>query len=205
MLTQILLIVAIVQSSSEFSRPPVESGAERQARDVAVRILANALAGEPRIEAVQRAAAARAGPSVEEVDGLRLRSRTAALLPKLSADYRKDNRTYRAVGVSSGQEVDYVRSSPGDTLSVRLTFDLDALIFGREELGAMAAADWTAERRRSAVERATRLFHERLRKRMALAVSPPSTALERAEAELALEEVTAELDALTGLYGRRGR
>lgn len=203
MLTQIVLIVSIVQSAGEPLRPLLEVAADRQVRDAAVRILANALAGEPQIEAVQKAAAARAGPSVEEVAGWRSRSRMAALLPKLSADYKKDNRTYRAVGVSSGEEVDYVRSSPGDTVSVRLSFDLDGLLFGREELSAITAADRAAERRRSAVERATRLFHERLRKRMALAVDPPGTALERAEAEVELEEVTAELHALTGLYGRR--
>ncbi len=37
--------------------------------------------------------------------------------------------------------------------------------------------------------------------RLALAASPPDEPRERAELELRVEEVTAELDALTGLYG----
>ena len=168
--------------------------------DVA-RLLGVVLAGEPRIEAVQRAAEARAAPSRDDAEGWRRRARLAALVPKVSAEYRHDERTLHMVGVSSGSEVDYLRTNPGDTISVRLGFDLDGLVFGRQELAAVAAAERADTRRRAAVERANRLYYERLRFRLSLAASPPSSARERAALEIDIEAVTAELDALTGLYG----
>jgi len=80
------------------------------------------------------------------------------------------------VGLSSGSEVDYLRSSPGDAVSFRLLFDLDGLVFGRQELAVVAAAERADTRRRAAVERATRLYYERLRSRLSLLASPPTSA-----------------------------
>ena len=174
---------------------------ETEARDEVARLLRLVLAGEPRIEAVQRAADARAAPSREDADGWRRRSRLSALVPRLTAEYRHDERSLHVVGVTSGSEVDYLRTSPGDTVSVRLGFDLDGLVFGKQELAAVAAAQRAESRRRAAVERATRLYYERLRLRLALAAGAPASPRERAAQEIDLEAVTADLDALTGLYG----
>jgi hypothetical protein len=54
------------------------------------------------------------------------------------------------------------------------------------------------------VKRATALYYERRRERLALLLDPPPGALERAEAVLRVERLGAELDALTGglLSGR---
>ncbi len=177
------------------TRPEVDEGAAEAAR-----LLGRALRGEPRIEAVQRAAGARAAPGREEAESWRRRARLAALVPRLGAEYRHDERVYRAVGLASGSEVDYVRSTPGDAVRVRLDWKLDELVFSRAELEAAGAAERAAGSRRAAVERATRLYYERLRLRVELAASAPAGARERAELELKLEGVTAELDALTGLY-----
>jgi hypothetical protein len=171
------------------------------AREEAARLLGHALAGEPRVEAVQRAAAARAGIGRDEAEGWRRRARLAALVPRVSAQYRRDERSYRVAGLASTSEVDYVRDAPGETFSVRLDWNLEGLVLGREELAAAAAAQRAQAHRQRAVDRATHLYYERVRLRLALAASPPSDARERAEVELRVEEVTAELDALTGLYG----
>lgn len=183
----------------------VESSARRPGpedeRDEVARLLRGVLAGEPRIEAVQRAADARAAPGRDEADGWRRRSRLSALVPRVVGEYRHDERTLRVVGVSSGNEVDYLRSSPGDTVSVRLAFDLDGLVFGKQELAAVAAGQRAERLRQVAVDRVTKLYYERLRLRLALASGPPASPRERAALEIDLEAVTAELDALTGLYG----
>ena len=55
------------------------------------------------------------------------------------------------------------------------------------------------------MQRATRLYFERRRLRLELALSPPEGALERAEREIAIDAVSAELDALTGGILARGR
>ncbi len=169
-------------------------------RNEVARLLGVVLAGEPHIEAVQRAAEARAAPGRDDAEGWRRRSRLAALAPKVVAEYRHDERSVHMVGVTSGSEVDYIRTNPGDTVSLRLGFDLDGLVFGKQELAAVAAAERADTLRRAAVERATRLYYERLRFRLSLLASPPVSARDRAALEIDLEAVTADLDALTGLY-----
>ncbi len=198
-----LLLVAVLAEPSAvradaLARQP-EVGAEP--RNEAARLLGVVLAAEPRIEAVQRAADARAAAGRDDVEGWRRRTRLAALVPRLVAEYRHDERSVHMVGLSSGSEVDYLRSSPGDTVSFRLGFDLDGLVFGRQELAVVAAGERAEARRRAAVERATRLYYERLRLRLSLMASPPASAHDRAALEIDLEAVTADLDALTGLYG----
>jgi hypothetical protein len=107
------------------------------------------------------------------------------------------------VGLSGNLETDYARLTPGDALGVRATWDLDALIFTPDELRAASAETGMLRRRDEAVQRATRLYFERLR--LLLLLAPPVAVAERAERELALEEATAELDALTGGLLSRGR
>jgi hypothetical protein len=56
------------------------------------------------------------------------------------------------------------------------------------------------------VRRATAAYFERRRARLALLLAPPEGALARAEAELRIERLAAELDALTaGLLSGRTR
>jgi hypothetical protein len=166
--------------------------------DEAVRLLSAAVRGEPSTEEIQRAAAARAALPRAVSESWRRRARLAPLVPRVSAEYRHDERSYRVVGVTSTSEVDYLRQQPGDTVGVRLAWNLDGLVFGRAELEAVAAAQRADDRRAAAVRRATELHFERLRRRLELIAAAP-TGLARARLELDLEELTAELRALTGL------
>ena len=201
MIARALLLTALATPPSAARPGIVLAQAPPGAREEAARLLGHALAGEPRVETVQRAAAARAGVGRDEAEGWRRRARLSALVPRVSAQYRRDERTYRVAGLASTSEVDYVRDAPGDTFSLRLDWNLEGLVLGREELAAAAAAQRAQAHRQHAVDRATHLYYERVRLRLALVATPPADARERAEVELRLEEVTAELDGLTGLYG----
>jgi hypothetical protein len=194
----VLTLLAAELTSAAPSSASAEASAA--ARAEAARLLALAVAGEPGIDAVQRAAEARATVSADEGRSWRSRARVAAMLPRLAAEYRHDERSLYASGVSSGQELDYLRVMPGDSVSVRLEWALEGLAFGRHELDAAAAAAQAAVRRAEAVQSASRLYHERLRLRVALAAAPPASGRARAEAEIELAAVTAQLHALTGLY-----
>jgi hypothetical protein len=175
-------------------------------RAEALRALALAGAGDPDLGEVRAAAAREAeGGGGSPRDWAR-RARLAALLPRLTAEWHHDEQAYRVVGLQASGEVDYQRLSPGTSFAVRATWDLGALVAAREELAAASAAAARAQRREDAVGRATALFHERRRARLALLLAPPATAFAHAEAELAVERMTAELDALTGgLFAREGR
>ncbi len=205
MLPVSLLLVASlgVGDAIPVASVPVDRDA-RLVRD-ASRWLRAATAGEPDVTRVQQAAADRAAPTRDEAEGWRRRARLAGLLPRLVAEYRHDERSQTASGLSSGGEVDYVRLMPGDTAIVRLAWDLDTLVLGRSELAAVAAGEQAETRRREAAERATRLYFERMRLRLRIAADPPDSARARADAEVELAAVTAQLHALTGLYGEELR
>ncbi len=200
LLPPLLTLAAATGSAREL---PEAAAAARDAE--AGRLWGLARAGEPSVGEVQRAAAGRAAPSPEAAASWRTRSRLAALLPRLSTSYRHDDRSVHVTGLTGTSEVDYLRSTPGDTVSVNLDWSLDGLVLGRAELQAVAASAAAEVRRRAAVDRATRLYYERLRLRLAVAANAPGTPRARAEQELELGQVTAELDALTGLYPEEGR
>lgn len=189
---------------SALAAPPAGMGPRPDAD--ALRALGAVSAGEPGITEVQEAAAReaeRGGPSIE---GFPRRSRLAALLPRLTAEFRKEERSHRVVGLQGTAEVDYMRIDPGTAFVVRATWDLGTLVAAKGEIAAAAAASARASRREAAVKRVTAAFFERRRAMLALLLEPPATALARAEAELAVDRLTAELDALTGgLFGRGAR
>ena len=141
---------------------------------------------------------------VSEAEGYAERARIAALLPRFTVEVRRDERTSRIVGLQTAGEVDYQHLSPGSSIALTATWELGELVAARGELAAAQAGQERARRRAEAVRRATTLYFERRRERLALLLEPPEGALERAEAELRVERLGAELDALTGglLSGR---
>jgi hypothetical protein len=200
-IAQALLLAALAAAPA--GSPDPQDGPDPGAQ--AARALALAAEGDPDVADVRAAAAREVDGGAASPQGWARRSRLAALLPRVTAEWRHDEQAYRVVGLQASGEVDYQRLSPGTSFAVRASWDLGTLVAAREELAAGAAAAARAQRREEAVARATALFHERRRARLALLLAPPATALARAEAALALDRITAELDALTGGLLSRGR
>lgn len=169
----------------------------------AARALALAAAGEPSVEAVRQAVETRCALELERFGSFGRRARLAAWLPRLTAEFEHAERWTRVVGLTGSAEADYLRLSPGNQMGLRAVWDLDRLVFSRDELAAAETAARLARLRDEEVERATRLYFHRLRLKVDLALAPPAEARGRAGAELELAQATAELDALTGgLYTR---
>lgn len=169
------------------------------------RLLARVTAGEPPIAAVQAAAARHAEAATPDPVELARRRRLSALLPRITAQVRHEDNAYRVTGLQGTGEVDYLRSSPGTSYSLHATWELGDLVAASGEAAAAAASLARARRRDDAVRQATALHFERRRRLLALLADPPPDARARLEAELELERVSAELDALTGgsAAGRR--
>lgn len=163
-----------------------------------LRLLARLSAADPPVARVQAAAARQVEAEVPDPSALAARRRLAAWLPRLSAEVQHDERSYRVVGLQGSGEVDYARSSPGTSVTLRATWELPDLVASRGEPAAASATLSRLRRREEAVRRATELYFERRRQRLALALDPPAAPMARAEAELRLDRLTAELDALTG-------
>jgi hypothetical protein len=169
------------------------------------RLLARLAASDPPVSRVQTAAAAVVEQAVPDPTALAERRRLAALLPAVTAEVRRDQSSYRVVGLQGTSEVDYARSSPGTTVSLRATWELPDLWATRGEPASVSVTLARLRRRDDAVRRATALYYERRRLLALLALDPPTVPLARAEAELELDRTTAELDVLTGgLYAGRG-
>jgi hypothetical protein len=191
MLVILPLLLSAAPLAPPTERPPVEDVAW-----LARRRLVAASRGDPDIGDVQGAAARCADPLAAE-RGAVSRARTAALLPSVTAELRIDDKSYRVVGQQASGEVDYSRVAPGWSASLRATWDLAGLV--SPQSGRLTARGLleSAQRRDQAVKGVTAVYFERRRRRLALEAAPPSDPAERAVAELEVERLGAELDALT--------
>jgi hypothetical protein len=203
------LALSLPPSASPFAPRPPDGDASwplRAAEREALRALAALEGAEPGIAEVQKAAARAAERAVGEARGFARRARLGALLPRVTAEIRREDHSSRVVGLQGSGEVDYLRLAPATSWAFRATWDLGALVAAPGEIQAEAAARERAKRSAEAVRRSTALFYERRRAQAALLLAPPDDALERAEAELEVERLGAELDALTdGLLSGRPR
>jgi hypothetical protein len=192
-----MLAIPFLAAALAAAPQPSREPAPRDAPDAA-RILSALAAGEPTIAEVADAAAREADRAAAGAEGFPARARLSALLPRITAEVRVDDQSYRIVGLQGSGEVDYQRRAPGSTIALRATWDLPELVAARGELAAAAEAAARARRRDVAARRATALFFERRRAQLALLLEPPAAPLARAEAELALDRLGAELDLATG-------
>ena len=171
----------------------------------AVRVAVAAEVVDPDVAALQVAAAREAERGVPDPGSYPGRARLAALLPRLTAEVRQEEQSNRVVGLQGSGEVDYLRLAPGRTVQVRATWELGHLVAAPGELQAANHAAARARLRAEAVARVTRLHFERQKARVALLLEPPTDPVQRAQAELEVERLGAEIEALTGGLGAEGR
>jgi hypothetical protein len=201
------LASAIAAPPASLSAPAGPPGPElaATARAEAHRVLALLAAGDPPVAEVQRAAAAHDGVEPERLRTWLARPRSAHWLPRISVDASRTERDTRVIGVTGTVESDYLRLSPSLQYGIRLTWELDQLVFSRDEPAAAWTASRLVDRREERVRRATRLYYQRRLLQARLVLEPPRDAAQRAERENQVDALTAELDDLTGglFSGRR--
>ncbi len=160
-----------------------------------------AFGDEPTIREVQQAAIdyARADPGI--VDSMHIRARTAAALPEMRIRpwtyIDRDVRTRTNLDASEA----VVETKDDDNsfrFEVRATWDLDELIFSPAEPRIWRESARLTNLRDRVVNEATRRYYERRRLQIDLKLSPPTDLSDRVRKELRVQELTADLDALTG-------
>ncbi len=156
-------------------------------------------ASEPSVRAVQVAAARYAEVHPELIASWRTRARLAALGPRLRAEYRYagalDTRLHTGGGTPDyQQEVIEAQNEP----LVGAEWDLDRLVFNPDELRVADETTQLVRLRQTMLETVTRLYFARRRQQVELALAPSRDGAHRLRAELEIEELTADLDALTG-------
>jgi hypothetical protein len=203
----LLVLAALVAAAPPASAPvpPAPADTAAAVRSEARRVLLLVAAGDPPIAEVQQAAARHDGVDPERLRAWVARPRSAHWLPRITLDASRTERDTRVVGVTGTVESDYLRLNPTTQFGIRASWDLDQLVFSRDEPAAAWTASRLIDRREERVRRATRLYFQRRRLLVQLALEPPREPAQRAERENQIDEVTAELDELTGglFSGRR--
>jgi hypothetical protein len=187
--------------------PPARAAADG-GRRVSPALLHALFAADPPVDALRAAASALALTEPDRARSLVTRARLAGWLPELRG--RVDRRFARAesvdlgtsaaalapVGIDSDNDVRY---------ELRATWDLSKFVFNPDEIGAHFQALRTADARREIESLVIRLYFERRRLKAELTAAdastmPPSSGmpLSGVRMELRVEEIEAELDALTG-------
>ncbi len=154
---------------------------------------------EPSVREVQLQAIEYMRVNPQEVDSWRLRARTNALAPRLQTTgqgtINDDRRTVEKPGDPTIISLDNDQSG---RLQIRATWDLNRLIFEPQEMAVARESVRIANLRDKVLDEVTRRYFERRRIQVDLELSPPKDLSDRIKKELRLQELTADIDAVTG-------
>jgi competence protein ComEA len=154
---------------------------------------------EPTVREVQQQAIDYMRVHPQEVDSWRLRARTNALAPRLTTqvqgDLNDDRRTVEKPGDPTIVSQDNDQSG---RLVIGAAWDLDRLVFEPQEMAVARESVRIANLRDRVLDEVTRRYFERRRLQVDLELSPPKDLADRVKKELRLQELTADMDAVTG-------
>ena len=167
---------------------------------------------EPTIIEVQQAAAAYAQIDEGTIEGWTTRANTAALLPDVRIEYRRnvdddlqrdDDQDFEVDEAGDLALTDVARDVRTDEdqenrLMIRGDFELNELIWNPDILRISKETRDLVELREDVLTTVTSLYFERRRAQVQLLLNPPTDTVERLRRELELQELTASIDALTG-------
>jgi competence protein ComEA len=156
-------------------------------------------AAEPSVREVQEQAVAYMRVHPAEVDSWRIRARTNALAPRLTTTGQGIlNDDIRTVEVPSEPTIISKDNDQSGRLTIGATWDLNRLIFEPAEMAVARESVRIANLRDRVLDDVTRRYFERRRLQVDLELSPPKDLADRVKKELRLQELTADIDALTG-------
>lgn len=161
----------------------------------------NRFANEPSISAVQAAAVRYAEVHPDKIAGWRRAAARKALLPTLSFDTDLDKD--RNVDVDRGGTGDPDRFIVGPeeesfAWSFDVSWNLGELIWNDDQTSIDSRSKLMVELREDILNQVTHLYYERRRLQAEIALSPTGDLAVQIEKDLRLQELTAQLDALTG-------
>lgn len=167
--------------------------------------------GEPDVRAVQAMAMTYTKTRPQLVDGWLTAAKVANLLPSTTLTYRKELDAYArdefeylsdAEGrsdVDSQERVpNYVVGENDDTYQVSLRWRFDKIVMSSEQIRVISEAQDVVKLRDKVLDEVTRLYFDRRRLQVDLILNPPGDLRKQMEDELRLQELTANIDALTG-------
>ncbi|MFQ5900578.1 MAG: WD40/YVTN/BNR-like repeat-containing protein [Thermodesulfobacteriota bacterium] len=165
-------------------------------------------ANEPSIREIQEAAIRYAEVHPEKIERWRKAAKRKAWLPDLKVSYDKDKDTdwqsstyfystskekYTDDDITEGRDYAWA-------WSVSLTWELGDLLWNNDQTSIDTRSRLMVQLRDDVLNEVTRLYFERKRLLVDILFSPPENIKAKVERELRLQELTADIDALTGFY-----
>jgi photosystem II stability/assembly factor-like uncharacterized protein len=162
---------------------------------------------EPSIEEIREAAMYYAEVQPEKIEGWRKAAAKKALLPDLRFEYNNNkgwqSSTYFYSTSSEKYTDDDITRDRDNAWSVSMTWKLGDLIWNDAQTSIDTRSKLMVELRDDILNEVTRLYFERRRMQIEMLLSPHEDVKEKIEKELRLQELTADIDALTGSYMSR--
>lgn len=167
-------------------------------------------AAEPDIRAVQAMAQEYSMTRPDLVENWLKASKRAFLLPSMSLTYRKEldlserdewadvDTETKAWQDEWQRREDTVTGENDDTYQVSLRWRLDKLVMSSEQIRVISESQDVVKLRDKVLDEVTRLYFDRRRLQVDLLLNPPGDLKKQIEDELRLQEMSANLDALTG-------
>ncbi len=165
------------------------------------RKLSSAFVHEPSIGEIREAAIIYAEVQPEKIEKWRKAAARRAWLPDLRVAYQK-HRGWQSSDYFYKGEVadDDVTEDTDREWSVSLTWELGDLIWNSSQTSIDSRARLMVQLRDDILNEVTRLYFERRRLQYEMLLSPAGDTRVRIENELRLQELTADIDALTNSY-----
>ena len=165
---------------------------EISALDEARTVLEN-FSNEPSFREIQEAAIEYAEVHPEKIAKWRRGAKTKALLPRFSFRIDQDKGDYYYYGERIGEDKD-------TGWDITCTWDLGGLIWNSSQTLIDVRSKLMVQLRDNILDEVTRLYFERRRLQIELHRNPPENVTEFIEKKLRLQELTADIDAMTGGY-----
>lgn len=155
---------------------------------------------EPAVGALQKEAIRYANVGNHKIKRWHTESRLRALIPDLSVgkDLDIDNNIHTDTGSTTTPDL-FVQGPDdrGKSTSIDLSWDLGDFVWGTAQTSIDSREKLMVELREEILNEVTRLYFERRRAQVEFAMHPPEDPMENISAKLRIEELTANLDALT--------
>jgi hypothetical protein len=156
-------------------------------------------ATEPSIREVQEAAMRYALVNDDVLNGYQTSAKWTKLLPRTRVRYRQDVDDNTTVSVNEVGERDLTLDDDENTnYEMQLEWRFDEMLMGPTRIQAIRETSRLVQLRDDVLDEATKVFFDRRRVQVDIAMNPPGDPKARAAKDLRLEELTANLDALTG-------
>lgn len=153
----------------------------------------NLFVGEPTIEQVQAAAIEYAEVDMNKIKSWRRQSRLKVLMPTFSVGYDKV-----IYGSSSGA----MAIGPRDW-NMDISWDLADIVWSTDQTTIDSRSRLTVQLRQDVLGQVTNLFYQRRRIKAELLLSPSEDPIEKLYRNLEIQQVTADIDALTNNFFSR--